>query len=230
MSQKSKEVDIDTIKRAWLLVLETMLNLKQAIRVASINFSRTPDCLILAQKLNNQFDCFEAMYGIPNALVSSFEFRAKKDERDSLYRALYKIFDKITTEEIVQYIQSALQDSFIKYKMYVNSLKDINREDIIKMLEIRDRVKYLYDELDIWTGRWKGGGAAEACDIKEKLCQQIFDYDSILKDFFRKHRKEFKFITLEAKKRLVPKPDGSRRFNFWWWHMENQNLKIKNQK
>lgn len=224
---ENQKIDIDEIKRDWLTILETILALKNTIDETTINFKEVPKCLILAQKLNNQFDYFEKVYKIPNPVVSAEEFRARKNERDRLYRALYKIFDEITSEEMVLYIKNELNDNLIKYKMYVTNLKNSTKNDVIEMMQIRDNIKYLYDELEIWTGRWKGEEAAEVCDVREKLCQEILDYDNALIEYIKKEdKKNFKYLANEAKRRLILKPNGSRRFNFWWWWVtEIQNLK-----
>jgi hypothetical protein len=220
MSEPSgKNNDIDGIKRDWLTVLETLLALKNIVRETSINFKEIPGCLILAQKLNNQFDYFEKIHKVPNLVVSKEEFRAKKTERDKIYQALYKIFDEVTLPEITSYIRNELNDNFIKYKMYVTNLKNSDRNDVIEMMQVRDNIKYLYDELEIWSGRWKGEEAAESCNIKEKLCQEILDYDNALTESIKKEdKKKFKYLADEAKSRLILKPEASRRFNFWWWY------------
>lgn len=228
----SQKTDIDEIKRSWLTVLETILALKNAVGETTINFKEVPKCLILAQKLNNQFDYFEKIYKIPNPVVSVEEFRAKKNERDRLYRALYKIFDEINLAEMTSYIKNELDDNFIKYKMYITNLKNSSKKDVVKMMQIRDNIKYLSDELEIWTGRWKGEEAAETCDVRERFCREILDYDNALTEYVKKEgREKFKYLADEARKNLIVKPDGTRRFNFWWWwigEFQTSNLKSQN--
>lgn len=227
--EKSKEVDVDRIKKDWLFVLETLLGLKQAIYEASVEYKLLPKCLIIGQKLNNQFDYFETVHKVPNEAVSENEFKVRKEKRDEHYKELYKIFDEANSDEIISYIKSALKDNLIKYKMYVSNMERNEKKDIIDMMLIRNDIKYLYDELEIWQGRWRGGGrAGEACDIKDRMCQDIMDYDNALNEYVEKDGIiNYMYLMEEARNRLIKTPDDSRRFNFWWWYIPDKNVEKK---
>lgn len=209
------------IKRDWLTILESILTFKELVREGKeINYKEIPECLILAQKLSNQFDYFKKIHKVPNLVVSEEEYKARQKERDELYQRLYNIFDELKKEEIVKLIRNALNDHISKYKMYLDSLEKSTEKDIIDMLEIRDRIKLLYDELEIWEGKWKGGGTGEACSLTDKFCQKLLGYDNIYKKFVKAQKKDrFWFLVDEAKKRLIQEPDGTRRLNFWWWYV-----------
>lgn len=206
----------DKIKKDWLLILENLLSFKNVIDDAMTNFKELPECLVLAQKLSNQFDYFKIKYHIPNEAVLEAEFNAKRKERDILYQKLYKIFDELQINEIVKFIQESLNDNLIKYKMYINGLDSLQKKEWIEMLEIRDNIKLLQDELEIWQGKWKGEGAEESCSLKDKLCQELLSFDNLLRDYYKKNKDKLKWLKDEAEDRLVPKPDGTGRFDFWW--------------
>lgn len=205
------------IKKDWLLILEGILALKNMVLDVKENFKELPRCLILAQKISNQFDYFKQKYGIPNEVVPEAEFIAKKKERNGIYQDLYKVFDELRINEIVQFIMTDLQDNLTKYKMYVSGdLASLQKNEWLEALEIRDSIKLLYDELEIWQGRWKGEGAKESCSLRDKLCQELSGYDNLLREHLLKNKEEYAWLNEEAENRLIPKPDGTRRFDFWW--------------
>lgn len=209
----------DKIKKDWLFILENLLAFKNQVDDAERNFKELPECLILAQKLSNQMDYFKLKYKIPNEVISEKEFAAKKEERDALYRQLYKIFDELQIKEIVNYIRQAIEDNLIKYKMYVNELAHLSKKEWLEMFELRDNLKILYDELEIWQGKWEGEQAKEKFDLKDKLIQELLGYDNLLKEYLKKaeNQEKLKWREEEAENRLICRPDGTQRYEFWWW-------------
>lgn len=209
----------NVIKSRWDIVLNAINELDIAISEAEVDLKTIPSCLILAQRLNNYFDFIEAEYKIPNKVMSKEEFREKKDKRDALYKKLHEIFDKVTNDEMISYIKTFLDDRVLKYKLFVQNIEKSTKDDIIKTFELRDEIKLLYDELDIWSGRWaERGERIESCDIRDKFCQEIGGYDVILRKYIIDNKDKFEFLPKEAKKHLILKPDGSKRFDFWWWY------------
>jgi hypothetical protein len=215
----------DKIKKDWLFILENLIAFKNLISDAQTNFEELPECLILAQKLSNQFDYFKAKYNIPNEVVLEAEFIAKKQERDRLYRELYKIFDELQAKKIINYIQKALGDHLIKYEMYISGLQNLPKSEWQEMLSLRDNIKILYDELEIWQGKWQGEQAKERFDLKDKLVQELLGYDNLLKEYFKKMGKEkSSWLKEEAENRLIPEPNGTQRYDFWWRRIKSQNV------
>lgn len=211
--QKNKE----KIEKSWLVVLETLLALRNIISDAAINFKELPECLILAQKLNNQFDFFEREFIIPNEVVSVADFKSRKGERDVEYKRLYKIFDELRKEEIIKYITLSLKDRIKQYELMVASLATDRKKDIIKMLEIRDEIKFLLDELEIWLDKWGIDKEREEWKNKNKLWQEVAGYDKIWIDFAKEYRDKLNYLDEERINHLIMKPDGSARFDFSWW-------------
>lgn len=210
----------DRIKKNWLFILENLLVFRNLVEDAKANFKELSECLVLAQKLSNQFDYFKSKYNIPNKVISEEEFRIKKKERDIIYQNLYKIFDELQIKEIANYIHKAIADNLTKYEIYVNGLADLSKKEWLEMLDIRDNLKILYDELEIWLGKWRGEQAKEEFDLKDKIVQELLGCDNLLKEYFKKaDKKELKWLKEEAEDRLIPKPDGTQRYDFWWRRM-----------
>ena len=215
MSEKNK----NNIKSAWLRILETLLALRNIISETPTNLKEVSSCLVLAQRLNNEFDFFKKEYEIPNDVVSENDFLSRKKEYDIEYQKLHKIFDKTSNEEMVKYILMALKDKVLKYEMYVSSLKVNSKGDMIKMLELRDEIKMLLDELEIWLGKWGGDKTRDEWEHKNKIWQQVAAYDKIWKEFVEKYEDDLEFIEEERIRHLIIEPDGSDRFEFPWWFM-----------
>ncbi len=210
--------ELSQIKKDWLLILETILDLKQNISSASLEYKELPECLYLGQKLSNEFDYFVKLHGIPNKVINKEEFDTRKKEASELYKKLYDIFDEIRIDEIVDYIRVYLDDSFEKYKMYIENMGNDSKEDIIMMMKERNKVEYFYREMEVWLGRWQAGAKASKMDIHAKQYLSILDYDHAMEENIAKNgRKNYIYLINEARQRLIPEPDGSERFNFWWW-------------
>lgn len=206
------------IKTDWQIIGETKDRLAISIKEAELNYAAIAESLIMAQKLNNQIDFFEEQYGIPNKEISEKLFLQMKNERNGLYQQLYVIFDKISNDEMIGYIKKSLDVRIAEYKIFIQDIASSSNEYVLKMLDSRDEIKYLYDEMDIWTGRWsKREDRIETCDITDKFCQEIGGLDVIFRKYIIENDERFKFINQEAQKRLIKKPDGSKRFDFWWW-------------
>jgi hypothetical protein len=219
--KKLSDQELKQIKKDWLLILETILFLKQNISDALLDYKRLPECLYLGQKLSNEFDYFVKLHGVPNKVVDKKEFTTRKAEASELYKKLYDIFDEITINEIIKYIRVFLDDSFEQYKMYIENMKVNPKKDVIKMMEERNKMDYLYKEMEIWLGKSQGENAkASKVDIHAKQYQDILSYDHLLEEYIgKKGRKNYTYLIEEARQRLVPEPDGSERFDFWWWYI-----------
>lgn len=218
---KTKKMQkVEQAKSDWNIINKTIKRLEVSISEAEIDNKTIPDALILAQQLNNQIDYFEDRYSIPNEIVPGLDFKKIKQKRDSLYKLLYVIFDKLSNDEMIDYVEKSLNSRVAEYKIFVEDIEKSSDQYILKMLELRDEIKYLYDELDIWTGRWsKRGDRIETCDITDKFCQEIGGYDVLLRKFILDNQERFNFLKEEAGNNLIKKPDGSKRFDFWWWNI-----------
>lgn len=206
------------IKKDWDIIKATKDFLATSVTEAEVEYKAIPEALIQAQKLNNQIDYFEEEYGVPNEVIDKKEFAELKQERDSQYKKLYVIFDKLSNDDMIGFIKKDLDDRVNEYKIFVQDIEKSSDEYVLKMLKLRDEIKYLYDELDIWTGRWsKREERIETCDITDKFCQEIGGLDVEFRKFILADPKRFEFIKDESKKELIKKPDGSKRFDFWWW-------------
>jgi hypothetical protein len=206
------------IKKDWDIANATNKFLATNITEAEVDYNAIPEALIQAQKLNNQIDYFEEEYGIPNDVIAEEEFAKFKQERDLQYKKLYVIFDKLSNDDMIGFIKKDLEDRVNEYKIFVQDIEKSSDDYVLKMLKLRDEIKYLYDELDIWTGRWaKREERIETCDITDKFCQEIGGLDVGFRKFILADSERFKFIINERTKELIKKPDGSKRFDFWWW-------------
>lgn len=222
--KKLSDEEISQVKKDWLLILETILALKQNITSATLDYQSLPECLFLGQKLSNEFDYFVKLHGIPNKVIDQKEFDLRKKERDELYKKLYEVFDEANIEEIINNIRTYLDDNFEKYKMYVKNMDNNTEADVVKMMEIRNKIEYLYEEMELWLGKWRGGSEASKMDIKEKPYQDVLNYDHALEEYIdNKGRENFRYLIKEARQRLVPEPDGSERFDFWWWQISKSS-------
>ena len=222
--KKLSDEEVSQIKKDWLLILETILLLKQNVSSATMDYKSLPECLFLGQKLSNEFYYFKQLHGIPNKVIDEKEFEVRKNERDGLYKKLHNIFDKINIDEVIDYIRAYLDDSFEKYKMYIKNMDGNSKEDVIKMMEMRNRIEYLYEEMELWLGRWEAGAKASKLDINAKQYQGILNHDNLLEKYIeKKGRKDYTYLIDAARQRLVPEPDGSERFDFWWWQISKSS-------
>lgn len=207
----------EKIKEAWLKILETLLALRNIVSETRVNLKEIPQCLVLAQRLNNQFDFFEKEYEISNDVVSEADFKDRKNKRDIEYQELHKIFNKLSNEDMIKYIIAALEDRVLKYEMYVSGLRLDSRGDVVKMLMLRDEIKMLLDELEIWMGKWGDDKTRDEWEHKNMIWQQVAGYDKIWGEFAKKYKDDLKFLKKERIKHLVMKLDGSDRFEYPWW-------------
>lgn len=218
--KKLSDEEINQIKKDWLLILETILLLKQNVSSTVIDYKSLPECLFLGQKLSNEFYYFKQLHGVPNKVINAKEFEVRKTERNELYKKLYDVFDEIKIEEVIDYIRVYLDDSFEKYKMYIENMDKNSDKDIIKMMEMRNRIEYLYEEMELWLGKWRGGAKASKMDIGAIQYRDVLNYDHVLEEKIKEIGKnKFVFLVDAARQRLVPEPDGSERFDFWWWQI-----------
>lgn len=226
--KKLSDEEIAQIKKDWLLILETILLLKQNVSSAELDYRSLPECLFLGQKLSNEFDYFVKLHGVPNSIIDEDEFEKRKTERDDLYKKLHDVLDQIKMEEVVNYIRIYLDDSFEKYKMYIENMNNNSKDDVIKMMEERNKIEYLYEEMELWLGKWRGGSEASKMDINAIQYRDILNYDHLLEEKIEKiGRKNFFYLIDAARQRLVPEPDGSERFDFWWWQISKSSNKKK---
>ena len=225
--KKLSDEEISQIKKDWLLIFETIFLLKQNISSANLDYKELPESLYLGQKLSNEFDYFVRLHGIPNKVINKQEFDKRKKEASELYKKFYDVFDKINIDEIVKYIRVYLDDSFEKYKMYIENMDRNSEKDVIEMMMMRNKIEYLYEEMELWLGRWQAGAKATKMDINAKQYQGVLDYDHVLEEIIeKKGRNNYTYLIREARQRLVPEPDGSERFDFWWWQI-SKSVDIK---
>jgi len=151
--KKLSDEEISQIKKDWLLILETIFLLKQNISSANLDYKELPESLYLGQKLSNEFDYFVRLHGIPNKVINKQEFDKRKKEASELYKKFYDVFDKINIDEIVKYIRVYLDDSFEKYKMYIENMDRNSEKDVIEMMMMRNTSDILFINLlfSIWV-------------------------------------------------------------------------------
>lgn len=204
-------------RRDWREIKETEEKLAAATRSARKDISVVDDCLVLAQKLNNQFDYFALTYDLPNEVVDLEGFAEEKLNRNKLYQGLYQVFDFYETEEIVNQLKKTVEEMVPDYQKRLEADWQDNKDSVWKILTYRDRFKLLFDELEIWLNKFKGEERGE-WRRKDELSGQVISLDQNLYEGLLAVSREW--LSAGADQEMILKPDGSDRFNFWWWYPE----------
>ena len=209
------------IREDWSYVCSTADELEKLLVKAAEDNDYISGCFFLAQRLNNEFDYFEVVHH-PTAEteISINTFKNYKERRDELYRKFYDILSLLSKKEIVDLINEDLERLLGVYQSQQSEKRSI-ADHMVEHLETRDKIKILYEEMSFWMGRWVQLDVEQkkyqVC--QDKYCTLIHKLDNKLKAYMNKEGKEnIKYLIDEAKKRLILKPDGSTRFDFWWWY------------
>lgn len=213
---------LNAIRKDWSYLCQTADELDRYIREAKDNQEMILDCFYLAQTLNNQFDYFESRYKLSyNSEITRSVFENYKKHRDELYHKFYEVLSAIPKKRVVEIINQELGGLLEEYKKRVINL-DLEQQKIFSLLEIRDKIKILYEELQFWFNKWTEMDESQkkykVCS--DEYCSQINKVDDLFNKFIiAQDKTKLGFITKEAKNRLIMKPDGSIRFNYWWWYV-----------
>ncbi len=214
-------VNQNQIRDDWSYVCSTTEDFEKLLVKVAKDHNYLPGCFFLAQRLNNEFDYFEAAYH-PTAKtdITINTFKNYKERRDELYQKFYEILSLLSKKEIVSLINEDLERLLKVYQSQQSEKRSI-ADHMVEHLETRDKIKILYEEMSFWMGRWVQLDVTQkkyqVC--QDKYCTIIHKLDEELKNYINQEGKEnFTYLIDEAKKRLILKPDGSTRFDFWWWY------------
>lgn len=193
----------------------TFAKLKEAADRAEKANEALPDTFVLAQTFENQKEYFKEMYADDDAQqeqITQLEAQAKE-----VYEKLYPIYDRTSDFEIIEVIYKALQVLTGLYKDKFDAIGEMTNDVIVEMFEIRDQIKILFDELEVWLDKFE-----EKEQLSFEGTSQLFE---VLKPYDEKIRNEMIVnnqlhipVNNEARRRLIRQQNGVERYNFWWWY------------
>lgn len=203
--------DLKTIEETYKLFQNKIEEVKD-------NDQALPDCLFLAEKFENQIEFWKEIHQDKEEL--SVEWKKIKDleaKARTEYQQLYPVYDRLSTKETVQLIRDRVQKFVKTYQEKIELIQDSKGTELVELLELRDRIKILSDEMEIWLNRFEEKDREEF-EKRDALLLSIKQADNKLRDELVLKADEHHDIRDEARQRLIKKPDGSHRFDFWWWH------------
>lgn len=200
--------DFETVKN-------TFENLKGAIKRAEKSNTALPDCFVLAQRFENQKEYAREAHAASADLekkLSAIEVEAKAE-----YAKLYPIYDRLSDAEMIELLYSALSVLIEAYVQKFGNFGEMSDAHVIEILDIRDSIKILFDELEVWIDRFQDKNQ-RAFEKDSALFMKLKEFDHKLRDELVVNTQYHQAVYDEAERRLIKKPTGIERFNFWWWH------------
>lgn len=227
----NKEEKITEIQRQWLVIQITLADLESNYIKALKEEDKITDCFILGLTLDNQLEYFKRirakevfpMKELP--FITEKSFKEFNDRRKTIYQRFYdEILSKLKTQEIVEIIKKRLEELAMRYLKHIDNLAVLDHEGVVEMLGYRDKIKILSHELGYWLNLWdkkEATSPAKEVEWHKKHLEKIKKLDGQYKEFTIVKKPEFfkPILKEEAEKHLILKPDGTERFDFWWWHL-----------
>lgn len=198
------------------LIQETLSHLEDAIERVDKNNTALPDCFVWAQTLDNQKEYYLALFDYEKKNIE--KIRELEPKIKELHEKLFPVFDRTADSEIIDVLYQSLEILIGMYNEKFNAIGEMTDEQLIDMLTIRDTVKILFDELEVWLDKFKGKDQV-FFEKKSHLFGTLKESDGKLRDELVIHNKFHTAIHEEASRRLIREPNGIKRYNFWWWHM-----------
>lgn len=191
-------------------------DLKNKINQTSSDNSKLAEAVISAQLFENKLTCFK------EKKYDDLEDFANKMAIDSneLYKNLFKVYDRTSDNEIVELLMKSVQIDVKKYIDGLSYIGELSNEKLIEILAVRDRIKVLFDEIELWKDRFQERDQIQF-EKHDSLFGEVKAVDGKLRDELIVNNLAHAEIYEEAEKRLVKRPDGTQRFNFWWWFAGN---------
>jgi len=223
--------DKTQIQRDWLVIQLTLADLETNYIKSLKEKEKITDVFILGQTLENQLEYFKRirakeafpMKELP--FITEKSFKEFNDRRKEIYQKFYdEVLSKLRTEEIVKMIKERLEKLVMRYTKHIDNLAVLDHDGIVEMLGYRDKIKILSDELGYWLNLWdKKEATSPAEEIKwhKEYLERVKEMDSQYREFTIVEKPEFykPILAEEAQKHLILKPNGTPRFDFWWWHL-----------
>lgn len=196
---------------------QTFEKLKKQIEAAIKNDDAILECFVLAGLFDNQKEGLKSYYPVDSNTEIFEEIKKIEADAKNEYQKLFRVYDRLSTKEMVDLIYSGLKTLTADYVKKMEFFGDLKEDELIKLLEARDKIKILFDELEVWTNRFEREERVKL-ESEDPLLLEVKKADQKLKDELVVKADTHQMIYHEAKKRLIKKPDGSYRFDFWWWH------------
>lgn len=227
----TKEEKITEIQRQWLVIQISLADLELNYIKSLKEEDKITNVFILGLTLDNQLEYFkrtQAKEAFPMKelpFITEKSFKEFNTRRKAIYqRFCDEVLSKLKTEKIVEIIKERLEKLEDRYLRHIENLNILDRDGVVEMLGYRDKIKILLDELGYWTNIWDNReetSPQEQVAWREEYLKKIEEHDYELREFIIVEKPEFfrPILQEEAQKHLILKPDGTERFNFWWWYL-----------
>ena len=189
------------------------------------------EVFVLGQTLDNQLEYFkrkrakEAFPAKELPFITKESFDEFNKRRKSIYQKFYdEVLSKLKAHEIVKIIKERLEELLMRYSKHIDNLAVLDHDGIVEMLGYRDKIKILSGALGYWLNLWdrrETTSPAEEVKWHKEYLERVNKLDGEYKEFAVVKKPEFfkSVLKEEAEKHLILEPDGTDRFNFWWWHL-----------
>ncbi|MBU1167617.1 hypothetical protein KKC60_04390 [Patescibacteria group bacterium] len=204
-------------KQAFDKIEETFQDLRGVIAETKRSDSALLECFVLAQVFDNEKRYIREFFPIEANTDEYTRLANLEKAAGEEYKQLFPVYDRLSTQEVVDLIYTELQKIVPEYQKRMDYFGDMDLDKLIETLELRDRIKLLFDELEVWTNRFVRKDRIEL-ERQDDLFKQITETDTKLKDELVVKSSTHKDIYMEAESRLIRKPNGKKRYDFWWWH------------
>jgi DNA repair ATPase RecN len=199
----------------FIRIQATFSKLIQAVEKAEKSNTALPDCFVLAQTLENQKEYYKELYAENQTQMS--QMHELEQEIKKTYEKLFPIYDRTSDFEIIELLYRSLEILIESYQEKFGVIGEMTNEQIIEMLEVRDKIKILFDELEVWLDKFEEKEQL-SFERKSHIFEKLKQFDKELRNELIVHNQLHVPIYEEAERRLIKEPNGVERFNFWWWH------------
>ena len=186
--------------------------LTEKIKSTEEDNSHYPEAVILSQLFENKLDYFKEL----NSEDHDFAEKLANESND-LYKRLYKVYDRTDDTELIQLLTNTAQELVKKYVDGLEFIGELDNEKLIEVLQIRDKIKVIFDEIELWKDKFTDKDQI-IFERHNQLFASVKATDVKLKDELIVNNREHQSVYQKGKEILVKPPNGSQRFNFWWWY------------
>lgn len=204
--------DQNKTKNHHELLQDLFEELKEKIKMAENDNSHYPEAVIQSQLFENKLDYFKEVY------LADKDFAQKLAvDSNMLYQKLYKVYDRTSDDELIKLLVDLAKELSKKYIDSLEFIGELNNEKLIEVLHIRDKIKIVFDEIELWKDKFKDKDQV-IFERHSQLFASVKATDEKLRDELIVKNREHQPVYQKAKELLVKPPNGSQRFNFWWWY------------
>ncbi|MBU1119041.1 hypothetical protein KKH43_04130 [Patescibacteria group bacterium] len=197
---------------------KTLQSVKESIIKVQKDDAKISDCFVSAQTFDNQKRYMRDLYEEdpdPEILKKVDELEQAAQEE---YKKMFSVYDRLSDKEVIDDLHMELEKLYEDYAEKMNYIGEVSDDKLIAILEARDRIKIVFDEMEMWLDRFTEADQ-RAYERKNELFEKIKKRDDKLQNELVVKSQFHQRIYDTAREKLIKPPKGSERFNFWWWHI-----------